>query len=314
MEQEVIDLSGILDSDLRKLEAAGVTNVTDLSLLDHNDIVSVLSSQTSIVVTKKLCLIGSYIAHGQTVTNETTIHDIHRFHNNYLSKKEDGTDTAKVKPVENFLQPPTQCPLEGVLGTSELIPLKPELWLFLGNHFANFNYLYKTGITTGISINAQDSINESHKIHTGRPVRLRKSAGFMRCWGMQHDRLGDQTIISIVKLDNTDNGNSNDYTKSFFAEAHDMVGVLVPIFHMDGVPSWLVDPDNLQATEFRHIDWLGWTHPPLESSDSIYVHAFFDVTRCKPPTCRKPLLQTYLDIVTEAALLAYHDSEGFAVE
>ena len=87
------------------------------------------------------------------------------------------------------LPPPSECPEAGVAPSGPLKSAEPVKWFFLGTHLANLDFWnehltsqHKTSNGTFYERNAQT--DPSQHVHVGYPVRLKKSAGFMRCWGM----------------------------------------------------------------------------------------------------------------------------------
>lgn len=214
--------------------------------------------------------------------------------------------------ITDDLSPPhSTCPSQGVSFDSKLCDsLQASYWLFLGTHWMNLDYYNK--------IMVDDA--KHHKL-VAYPVRLRKEAGFMRAWGVSETAVGGQTVVGISPC-----GDGDDSKR-----AHDMVGILIPFSNRevkvcdDGkhieILAWqksFVKFLTLDPVEFSKVDWLS-AHEPPTNIDYVYVNygrkpdqkRRLPLSYWKPPNFDKPILQSLVDLIVEAAL---HYGEDFAKE
>lgn len=191
---------------------------------------------------------------------------------------------------EQQLPPPSECPLEGASFAGPLPKSsQPIQWVFLGNHLANLSF-YNENVAT----------DASKELYVSYPVRLRKCAGFMRCWGVgpkvkDHVRslIGDQTITAVVPASDE--------------RAHDIVGVLVPFADGRTPPG---GGRGLLPVPLAHLDWLGVFEPPSGVGE-VCVYSFSMVEDLWPPTLEMPILQSHVDTILRGALC---HGEDFAAE
>ena len=94
-------------------------------------------------------------------------------------------------------------------------------------------------------------------------------------------------------------------------KAHDIVGVLIPIHsdHMRALPS-IMRGNYLVNVSADHFDWLGWSASPIAGKEIkvLTERLLGDIT---PPSFEKPILQSNVDIIMQAAL---RHGEDFARE
>ena len=191
------------------------------------------------------------------------------------------------------LPAPSACSSRGVVFQGKLANANPTDWVFLGNHFINLDFYNE-------NVAGKENVSKFPKYDgVCYPVRIKKSAGFMRVWGIQHPRfVGDQTIACPVRTDQE--------------HAHDFVGVLVPIQIGRTMAETAVVP-------IEHFEWLGWQEPPASLKHISVLHygtgdsTDLDVPMATiaPPSAELPILQTFIDTALIGAL---HHGEEFAAE
>ena len=118
---------------------------------------------------------------------------------------------------------PKACPPEGVMATS-MLQIQPTLWIFIGNHISNLEQCAADNIKNAIDKGLLSTITY--------PVRMRKSAGFVRRWGVNgFRRVGEQTITGVLQTESSKYVPAGTKSESLVeaGQEHAMVGVLVPL-------------------------------------------------------------------------------------
>eukprot|EP00966_Prymnesium_polylepis_P280439 6479793-Prymnesium_polylepis.1 len=187
------------------------------------------------------------------------------------------------RPRRRRLPTPSSCPAEGVEYVEELqAEGRPKAWLFFGNHFMDIEFFNSKviGMATDKPI---------PPCQYSYPVRLRKSAGFMRVFGVAGTGIGsvigDQTISAMAVAPED--------------HATDVLGVLVPL---------TVSADEISAfkkfraaVSFEHFDWLGWAERPTAIGEVLVLPVFELESLCRP-SIECPILQSSLDQIVNTAL------------
>ena len=95
MQEEIVALVDLSADEIKELTDAGCTTADDLAVLEHVDLQKILKKST-VVKVRSLAKVAWYFAAGQTISSETTMHDIIQYQHQARFGNQSSTSQAPV--------------------------------------------------------------------------------------------------------------------------------------------------------------------------------------------------------------------------